>query len=378
MPVITDGSDRNDAIAGDGRSAWLEIPHVAGLALAEYTLSCCFPADRLPPRGENAVLLSKDTHPSPEGGLSIELITSATTGQTRLRIYIAVAGAAVWLGGTAGKREGLRAEILAEVAHHVAVVLNGDGVKLYLDGAEIGADPAQKTGWTDNARRISVLAWDGSDGWFDGIFDEPVIYDHGLTESEIADLARARTAPNPGIHAEPGVQIFDAAYATEWRFTVEVGAPGKDRRVYVALAWNSETIGSAPESCTLDGVAGRLVTPEAAQQWNRAAAVEWLEADLPARAGTYTVTITWPAGDRALGRAYPLSCIGHEQIAAMAQGSNAALNNVALDIRSTYNFPGERTSDPYAPYPGALQPDETKAAGGSNHIGPRPNSFASF
>ena len=49
-----------------------------------------------------------------------------------------------------------------------------------------------------------------------------------------------------------------------------------------------------------------------------------------------------------------------------------------LDIRSTYNFPVARTSDPYAPYPGALQPDETKAPGRSNHIGPRPNSFASF
>ena len=176
-------------------SAWLEVPHVAGLALPEYTLSFCFQADRLPPRGEDAVLLSKDTH-DPEGGLSIELITSATTGQTRLRIYIAVAGTAVWLGGTAGKRKG-SGGILAEVAHHVAVVLNGSGVKLYLDGGEISADPPM-TGWTANARRISVLAWDGSDGWFDGIFDELVIYDHGLTEREIADLARAKDGAEPG------------------------------------------------------------------------------------------------------------------------------------------------------------------------------------
>jgi len=78
--------------------------------------------------------------------------------------------------------------LLADTWYHVAVVVNGDTVTLYVDGI---AEPTTGTvsgSWTGWTGVLSIGRYGGAAAYFDGILDEAHIYNRALSPDEIQFL----------------------------------------------------------------------------------------------------------------------------------------------------------------------------------------------
>lgn len=81
-----------------------------------------------------------------------------------------------------------------EYHHLVGVYEQGTGLTGYVDGTEVGSQTGNIGGWNNSLPLViggAVLSSDGassSTGWYEGIHDDPRIYNKALTASEVSNL----------------------------------------------------------------------------------------------------------------------------------------------------------------------------------------------
>ncbi len=154
--------------------------------------------------------------------------------------------------------------------HHVVGTLSNEGLKLYVDGAQVGANPDVVT-----AEHLSLGYWriggDTVNGWpsaplsgfFTGRIDEVAVYKHALTAPEIAaHYAAGSGAPTPNVspvaafstHAEQLKVTVDATDSrdpdgtvTDYRWTFGDGATGSG----VTASHDYQQAGTYPVTLTV-------------------------------------------------------------------------------------------------------------------------------
>ena len=86
--------------------------------------------------------------------------------------------------------------------HHIAMVYNDTDVRVYVDGSLHCTPAAHTAGIYASANTpfyIGALEWnEAADDHFDGLIDEPIVFDRALSASEIADLYNDGISKNNG------------------------------------------------------------------------------------------------------------------------------------------------------------------------------------
>ncbi|MEM8784629.1 MAG: LamG-like jellyroll fold domain-containing protein, partial [Pseudomonadota bacterium] len=166
---------------GDADGAY-EAGHAASMEVANGTLALTFRADEV--SGTNT-LFSKDGYGLEDGG---HLTAWIKDGEIKIRQQ------------TAEKSEHLVVPDVAVepgVTHHLAVSFGEAGLKVYLDGQLVAAEPTFKQGLETNDRSFLVGASgihrkdDGQDprDGFDGTIADVMLYDSQLEPVDLASLA---------------------------------------------------------------------------------------------------------------------------------------------------------------------------------------------
>ncbi len=177
------------------RGDFLEIPHSTDLALANGTLAMAFAMDAT---GGAKTLFSKDASGNGEGGHLTAYVYNGT-----LKVRLQSEDSSKWVT--------VRDHKIGEGEdHHLAVSFGGDGLKIYLDGSLVAAEPTFKVGLEDNTESLII----GGNGWsrkegsdyvhsmFDGTISDVMVFESQLEPEHIAVLAEPITGPAP---VEPGL-----------------------------------------------------------------------------------------------------------------------------------------------------------------------------
>ena len=118
--------------------------------------------------------------------------------------------------------------------YHVAVTRSGSDFTLYVDGVAVGTG-TESTPITDGAAPLS-LGWGETDWFFEGLLDEPEIYQRALSGAEIKAIHDAGSIARCAI--TPSSMTLQAAPA--------VAAPGSTVSLTGSLALSSGTVTGTP------------------------------------------------------------------------------------------------------------------------------------
>ena len=177
------------------RGSYLEIAHSPALAMANGTIAMAFVMDAV---NGSRTLFSKDAHGNGEGGHITAYVSNGT-----IKVRLQSESAEKW----AVVRDH---QINEGEAHHVSFSFGEDGLKVYLDGALVAAEPTFKAGLEDNAESLII----GGNGWsrsetcdhihslFDGTISDVMIFNQQLAPEQMAKLAEPVTGPAP---VDPGM-----------------------------------------------------------------------------------------------------------------------------------------------------------------------------
>ncbi len=164
------------------REDYLDAGHEQAMEIARGTIALAFNADSV---WDSKTLFSKDGSGYENGG---HLTVSIVNGVLKVRQQ--TADRSVHL-------DFWDLRINPGEDYHLAVSFGEDGLKVYLDGQLLGAEPEIKQGWTTNDRSLLIGAdgrYRSDDGQdpvnpFDGTISDVQIYDQQLEPMEIATLA---------------------------------------------------------------------------------------------------------------------------------------------------------------------------------------------
>ncbi|MEM7201301.1 MAG: LamG-like jellyroll fold domain-containing protein, partial [Planctomycetota bacterium] len=203
----------------DGCNDFVEIPHDSSYELDNGTVQMWFNAEDT---SGTQGLFSKDSSGYDSGG-HFSLYTEGD--DLKLRIQSTSSSYTVTAANT----------ISADTWHHVAVSFGDDGLKLYLDGAEVATD-SYTGGLQGNTEPITIGAgsWGSgngtSSGWsspFEGKIDEVAIFDSQLSLSDVESIYNAgsgtATADADTVSGGDGTDTVDYSNAT-WGVTVDLDA----------------------------------------------------------------------------------------------------------------------------------------------------------
>ena len=214
---VVDGAAPIGGLPGDrtysgNRGDYVEIPHSSDLALANGTVALTFNMDST---GGSKALFSKDASGYGDGGHLTAYVYEGT-----LKVRIQSEGKSKWVS--------IRDHRIDEGEdHHLAVSFGEDGLKVYLDGGLLAAEPTFKADWSENTESLIV----GGNGWsrkegsdyvhsmFDGTITDVMVFGEQLEPEQMAKLAEPVTGPAP---VDPGLGT-DAA-------DVMVGTSADDSR----------------------------------------------------------------------------------------------------------------------------------------------------
>jgi RHS repeat-associated protein len=112
-------------------------------------------------------------------------------------------------------------------AYHLAGTYDGQRLKLYVNGAVV-VDQAQTGAIAQTANAVQVGAWNGG-GRFNGVIDEPAVYDAALTAAAVKDHYDAGR-PNSGPAAPGGLTASagDGQVSLDWGDNAEADLAGYD------------------------------------------------------------------------------------------------------------------------------------------------------
>lgn len=204
---------RNGAIAFDGATGRVHVPTAAALEPGAITVSAWVKRTGSP--GAFRYLLAKGAsgciaasyalYSGPDGGLEFYVAGAGGTSYTRSPD----AGQGVWDG----------------TWHHVAGTFDGNAVRLYVDGAEVGSGTTRSDAidyGTLSSSALFVGHYDGCDGFdFGGSMDEPKIVGRALSATEVEAQANY---PFSGFRApvdnQPAVNVTKAGSAVPLKFSL--------------------------------------------------------------------------------------------------------------------------------------------------------------
>ena len=181
QPVYEDTDNRTyTGQSGD----YMDVGHSAPLELTEGTISLSFSASQL--SGERAII-SKDGKGFENGG--------------HLTVYV-IDGTLVVRQQSDSETEWLKVPDLvlsANTTYHLAVTFGDEGLKVWLNGELVAAEPQFKQGMEDNDRSLVIggsRAWRDSDdkdahSLFEGEIGNVLIFDEQLGESDMLALTQA-------------------------------------------------------------------------------------------------------------------------------------------------------------------------------------------
>ena len=186
------GSQSFSGLEGD----YLEIAHSPALALASGTIAMTFALDAI---AGSKTLFSKDASGNGEGGHITAYISDGI-----LKIRQQSADEDEWIV--------LEDHPIAEGQdYHAAFSFGEDGLKVYLNGELVGAEPTFKVGLENNTESLLIGA-NGSSrsaenpdniySEFDGVITDVMVFDQQLQPTQIATLAEPVTGP-PAV--DPGM-----------------------------------------------------------------------------------------------------------------------------------------------------------------------------
>lgn len=113
-------------------------------------------------------------------------------------------GAIVWVDGQPQRLTASEREWVADRWYHLAATWDGTHLRLFVDGEEDGASPAEVVGPADTLMSHVVIGPGDGHGAFSGAIDEVCIHDRALTGAEIA---AAHEAGRAEIQTRADVQI---------------------------------------------------------------------------------------------------------------------------------------------------------------------------
>jgi hypothetical protein len=109
-------------------------------------------------------------------------------------------GSVTMQGGSTAVAETIADVASVDVMHAVVTWRSGEGVRIFVDGAEIeisGSSNSSTTGAVDSAADTIIIGGDGGSAWWHGWLDDVAVFDHALTASQIAELYRAGRKDGP-------------------------------------------------------------------------------------------------------------------------------------------------------------------------------------
>lgn len=175
------------AVRLDGVSDYIDIGtlDVAGTGLS---LAAFFNADAFPGSSRDPRIVSKASGTSANEHTYM-LSTIKVGTDTRLRARLNTDGTTKTLIASSGN-------LSTGVWHHGAATYDGNTLRLYLDGLQVGSMPVTGTISVDPAIRVAVGSQPGGVArWFDGSLDDVRILDRAMSPAEIFDLATGNTPP---------------------------------------------------------------------------------------------------------------------------------------------------------------------------------------
>lgn len=130
--------------------------------------------------------------------------------------------------------------------HHVVATQSSAGMKLYVDGAEVGTNPQTSAeGYTGHWHVGGDNTWGSETPWFDGDIDEVAIYNHELSAGRVqAHFQAAQPAPNQAPTASFTLTKSDLAISVDGSASSD---PDGDQLTY---AWNFGDGGSSTDAVT--------------------------------------------------------------------------------------------------------------------------------
>ena len=159
------------ALSFDGASSLIEVPHhdslVPGgdkLTIEAWFKPASFPAGHPPIARKGSVA---------ESGWGFD----TPGGRIRGFVYTAPGAAAVAQGST---------QMKLDTWHHVAMVYDGDEVRIYLDG-ELDGEVARSGDINENQASVWIGKKANENIWLDGILDELRILNIAITEEQIQE-----------------------------------------------------------------------------------------------------------------------------------------------------------------------------------------------
>ncbi len=197
---VSDGVYQNDVSLGtpslfdsvgeaaaefDGQNDYIEIAHDSAFELGSGSVQLWFNTTTL--NGHQG-LLSKDSKGRDNGG--------------HFGMWVSEGGLTLRSESSSDKRS-LRSEtglIQTNQWHHVTASWGGEGLRLYLDGQQVGADPSWRVGWSPNKEPIVIGADQQASGdqkvnnlknFFSGQIEDVALFDRTLSEAEIQQLYQA-------------------------------------------------------------------------------------------------------------------------------------------------------------------------------------------
>ncbi|MEM9331638.1 MAG: LamG-like jellyroll fold domain-containing protein [Pseudomonadota bacterium] len=168
-------------IAGDVANA-IEAEHTTAMEVENGTLTMSFQANSV---SGKSMLFSKDGNGLENGG---HLTAFIQDGKLTIRQQ------------TDSQSEFLKVpelDVIAGQTYTLAVSFGDDGLKIYVDGELVAAEPEFKQGLTENQRELVI----GANGWhrfnddqsvrdaFDGTISDVALYGSQLTQQEVAAIA---------------------------------------------------------------------------------------------------------------------------------------------------------------------------------------------
>ncbi len=181
------------------------------------TLAVWFKADSYPGTYRDPRLISKASGTAANAHVFM-LSTIRSGTQTRLRARVRVGGVTTTLVASSGN-------LAIGVWQHGALSYDGETLRLYLNGVEVGSTPLTGAVDTDPGVAVAVGSQPGSSSrWFDGLIDDVLIVERGLSSEQI--LARIagnveNSQPQALFSAEPAFGVaplqvfFDASASSD-------------------------------------------------------------------------------------------------------------------------------------------------------------------
>jgi len=174
-----DGSEY--AVRLDGNNDYIDLGTL-DLAGNGLTLAVWFNADSFPGSARDPRLISKAMGAAANDHVfMLSTIKSGTT--TRLRGRVRVGGETITLIGASG-------DLATGVWQHGALTHDGQILRLYLNGVEVGSTPLVGVVDLDPSVTVTVGSQPPGAGgrWFDGLIDDVRLLQRGLVEQEIVDI----------------------------------------------------------------------------------------------------------------------------------------------------------------------------------------------